>query len=258
MQWKDLKVEIANLPWEEKIIGAASFSLFLSCFFPWYYGREYVVSAGGYEYINSSGFQSVAFIIGYFICAFALINLVIIGMRVAKKRLFKLPIAREKIFILLGAESFLLQIIALAIYTKQTFLFSQAEVRFGLYIGLFSSLVISSFGYAYKQSIKDAIAKKKAEQLFVHTHKQNVNLKPELHTETKPQDGARNIYHQAVSNISQNIEDYQTQQAEGPSLAPSIETAERNIHINPYQETEVSLSSPNEQLSIDDIAPVQK
>jgi len=198
MKWKDIKAEISRLPFEEQVIGGASLLLSVSCFLPWYFGRS------KNAYINMNGFQSFAFIIGYFVFGLALLNLLYFGYKILKGKEFRLPFVSHHMFMFVGGQSLILLIVALFIYTKQTFEFSQAQVRFGLYLGLISALFVTVFSYFFLRRSKMEIAKKKAQQLFEYNHKENVKLTPESYGESEHSNRGQNIYKQAVNNINED------------------------------------------------------
>lgn len=136
---------------EEKIVGISSFVLFVSCFLPWYYGpaQEVLLSRFGVEYVNFIGFQSYAYILGYlvFFCSSVCLYNFVTNLFELQKLPFS--INYNAIYPYLGERALMFEIIALFIYTRQSFEYTQAEVRFGLYLGLTASILMTVFGYLY-------------------------------------------------------------------------------------------------------------
>lgn len=136
---------------EQKMVGITALIIMASCFMPWYHGptNEILMSRFGSNYANYNGFQSYAFILGYlvFFCSAASFYYFMADLSGWKTP--KLPIENKRMHAYLGERILMFEIIALFIYTRQSFDFTSAEVRFGIYLGIIASILHMVFAYMY-------------------------------------------------------------------------------------------------------------
>lgn len=142
---------------EQKMVGVSALVLIVSCFLPWYYGpsSEIISSRLGSNYQNFMGFESYAYIIGYLVFVASGVSLYYFMADLSSWKTPNLKFDPKSVHFYLGERILLMELIALFIYTKQSFDFGQAEVRFGIYLGLVASILHTVFAYMYQRNEQD-------------------------------------------------------------------------------------------------------
>lgn len=187
-QLRYLQESFNSLDIEEKIIGIASFILMASCFLPWYYGPTFEASVYkfGYDYVNFNGFQSYGYILGYLIFFCAGVTMYYFLANLFDWKRFKLPIPERQIYMYMGERILLFEILALFIYTKQSFYYTQAEVRFGVYLGTVAALLVLSFGYLHNKSAHEKSEKQKLRNRLESTFREEMDANAEQNEAQAP------------------------------------------------------------------------
>ena len=156
MNFRRIKHMLLRLSPEEKIAGIGVILVLISVFLPWYS----VVFSFNEQGITESGFTGDLGVVGFVIFLLTLMGLAFL---IGEHLHFKLPNLGFKkdniILFLLGQSAFLL-LLTIAIYTKRSFEYTNAELRFGLYLALIGAFIgtFASFSQIQKKQKKDVEA----------------------------------------------------------------------------------------------------
>lgn len=149
MAFNRLRRALVSLDMEERILNAAALIVLLSLFFPWLSGEW----LGG-DSVTYSGFGFYTSFLGLTVgvlhaCIILLTILPHVGILLDMKRRTK-----EILRLILAGESVLLTLSALSVLTKVTYDFSRIEIRFGIYLTLIASIVVTLYTYLRWQECK--------------------------------------------------------------------------------------------------------
>lgn len=146
---------------EEKMMGIGSLIVLASAFMPWYS----VVFNYNEKGVTESGFSGDLGVIGFSVFLLTGLSLAYLLSDHLNLKLPNFNYKKEQIILLLSGESAYLLLMTLAIYTKRSFDYTNAELRFGLYTALIGA-IISTFAVFAQIQRKE---KKNVEAFFSHT-----------------------------------------------------------------------------------------
>lgn len=132
MSLRQFRHFISRLSNEEKVLSISAIGFMTSCFLPWYSSINNFQEATQIEY----GLTGEIGIIGFICFLFGGI-----GMSILLSKYFNLPIPqikgnKDKVIFLIMSQAAFLFLLALAMYSKKSLGFTNAEIRFGLYSAL--------------------------------------------------------------------------------------------------------------------------
>ncbi len=165
---------LLRLSTEEKVIGIGGLAVILSVFMPWY---SVVLSFE--KGVTESGFSGDLGVVGFVVFLLTLISL---GFLMGDHLHFRLPrfgFGKEAIILFFSAESAFLLLLEVAIFTKRSLDYTNAEIRFGLYMALIGAVLATFAAFAQIQKLN----KKEANAFFEHEpepleSKEEVNEEP--------------------------------------------------------------------------------
>ena len=160
MSFRSFKHAILRLSPEEKVIGIGSLLVLVGSFLPWY-SIVFNFDKKPVTYSGLSGDLGVIGFVVFILVLFAL--LVLIGEHIG----FRMPqfgYRKDQILLFLMGEGAFLLLLILAVYTKQSFGLTNADIRFGFYISLIGAIFGTFSAFAESQKLK----KQEVEELFDH------------------------------------------------------------------------------------------
>jgi hypothetical protein len=154
MNLRRIKHILLRLSTEEKVLGIGALMVIVSAFMPWYS----VASAVEQTVITQSGFSGDMGVIGFVVFLLTLISLAFLLADHIHFRLPKFGYRKEQIILFLMGEAAFLSLLIIAVYTKRSFDYTNAELRFGVYLSLIGSAIGTFAAYAeiQKQQKKTA------------------------------------------------------------------------------------------------------
>lgn len=175
MNLRRIKYALLRLSPEEKVISVACVVVLASAFMPWF-----SISLINGKSSSLTAFDGSMGIIGFVVFLFTALTL---GFVLANHLKIKLPsfgYKKEQISLFFLGESAFLLLLTIAMYTKESFEYSNAEIRFGLY-GALAGAILGTFA-AFAQIQKRQ--KKNVESFFNHEEAevesvQEINLEAE-------------------------------------------------------------------------------
>lgn len=172
MNLRRIKHTLLRLTAEEKVIGIGSLIMIIGTFMPWYS----VIMNFDKKSLTETGFSGDLGVIGFVIFIMSLISLLVL---VAENMHLPLPqfgYKRDQILFFFLGEAFFLILLTMAIYTKRSLEFTEAGLRFGIYLVLLGAFfgALSSFALIQKKK------KKEVQEFFSHKQEdENVDEKKE-------------------------------------------------------------------------------
>lgn len=232
--WKDFKKAVQELEFEEKIIGYASIALIISCFVPWFNGPDFTADG---RYISFNGFQNDAFIIGFLIFSLGLINFGIILSRIFQKSLPRISMSYDMLMTYMGGEMLIFTIIGFFVYTKKSYSYAAASVRYGVYLTMFCALVITFFSWILAKRKKLAIEKKKEGKTFEQNYKDMMQPKMEMELDASIQSTVKEEIPQRPENAYQgnNSKKYNKYQQGRNIIDEALRQVDKNDLRNMYK-----------------------
>ena len=160
MNFRRLKHTILRLSPEEKMVGLGTLLIVFGCFMPWYS----IVLNFDKKNLTQTGFGGDLGVIGFIIFIMAIIALLILVGEHLHIRLPQFGYSKEQsLFFLMGQSAFLV-LLTIAIYTKRSLDFTDAELRFGIYLALIGGFLGAFAAFAQLQKLKT----KEVERFFDH------------------------------------------------------------------------------------------
>ena len=154
-----LKHMLIRLTAEEKVIAVGSLVILFSAFMPWY-----SVVLNFDKGVSENGFSGDLGVIGFVVFLMTLLTLVFL---VGDYLNFKMPqfgFSKESVLLFLSGETAFLLLLVVAIFTKRSLDYTNAELRFGLYTALIGSVFSAFAAFAQIQKMH----KKEARAFFTH------------------------------------------------------------------------------------------
>jgi hypothetical protein len=157
MNLRRIKHILLRLSAEEKVVGIGALIVLVSAFLPWYS----VTSVVEKDVITQSGFSGDIGVMGFVVFLLTLISLAFLLADHIHIKLPKFGHEKEKIILFLMGQAAFLSLLIIAVYTKRSLEYTNAELRFGLYLSLIGAAVGTFAAYAQIQKLQ-----KKATQDF--------------------------------------------------------------------------------------------
>jgi hypothetical protein len=148
---------------EEKILNAGSILAIFGVFMPWFGGEWF----GQPEVWTGLGFYTS--FVGLVILLAHLFTLSLTLLPMLGYSLIR-PALRDIIRFTIGVETVFLVIMILSILTNVSFDFSQVEIRFGIYLTLVGSIIVSLYAFLRMQQER----KRSVQELFHHPEDHHV------------------------------------------------------------------------------------
>lgn len=218
MNLRIIKHLLLRLSIEEKMLGVGAIIVLASAFLPWYS----VVFSFNENGITESGFSGDLGVIGFVVF---LLSAMALGLLAASHLRVKLPqfgYNKEQILLFLMGQSAFLVLLTIAIYTKRSLEYTNAELRFGLYLSLIGACIGAFAGFAQIQKNE----KKDAKSFFEHPEESNATIKEPNNTAESSNDAVETPLKASGEMIEEIIEE------------PIKEIAiEKSIQKEPQQES---------------------
>lgn len=160
MNLQRIKHTLLRLSPEEKVLSIGSLLVLLGSFMPWYSVETGFERAASHE----NAFSGDLGVIGFVVFLFMIINLLLL---LGESLHIKIPTfghKKENVLLFLMAESAFLVLLIIAIYTKRSLDFTNAELRFGIYTALVGTCLGSFAAFAQLQKKE----RKSVEEFFGH------------------------------------------------------------------------------------------
>jgi hypothetical protein len=160
MNLRRIKHTLLRMTAEEKVIGIGALAILFGTFMPWYS----VVMSFDKESMSQSGFSGDLGVIGFVIFLMSIITIVVLIGESMRLPLPQFGYKREQILFFFMGQSFFLTLLTIAIYTKRGLDFTEAGLRFGIYMVLIASFLGALSAFALIQKSR----KKEVEDFFQH------------------------------------------------------------------------------------------
>ncbi len=173
MNLRRIKHTLLRLTAEEKVIGIGTLVMLVGSFMPWYS----VVMNFDKKSLTETGFSGDLGVIGFVIFLMSLISLLILVADNMRLPLPQFGYKREQILFFFLGEAFFLTLLSMAIYTKRSLEFTEAGLRFGVYMVLLGAFFGALSAFALIQKKK----KKEVHEFFSHeqTEEEEETVEPE-------------------------------------------------------------------------------
>ena len=155
---------LVRLSVEEKVLGIGALLVLIGAFMPWY-SMSLTVSENS---LTESGFSGDMGVIGFIV---VLLSAMSLAFLIAEHLHIKLPnfgYKKNQIILFLTGESAFLILLTIAIYTKRSLLYTNAELRFGIYLALIGACMGAFASFAQIQRTQ----KKDVEAFFDHSEEE--------------------------------------------------------------------------------------
>ena len=172
MNLRRIKHSLLRLSPEEKVIGLSGALVLFSTFMPWYS----LVNIFEKKSLSQSGFSGDLGVIGFVVFLMVILALLVL---VGEHLQFRIPYfgyTKEKILLFLMGQSTFLVLLDIAIYTKRSFEYTSAELRFGIYLAMIGTFLGFFAAFAQTQKLK----KREVEEFFEHPEPEKKDKKPQL------------------------------------------------------------------------------
>ena len=166
MNLRRIKHTLLRLTAEEKAIGIGSLVMIIGSFMPWYS----VTMNFDNKSLSETGFSGDLGVIGFVIFLMSLISILVL---IAENMHLPLPnfgYKREQILFFFLGEAFFLTLLTMAIYTKRSLEFTEAGLRFGIYMVLLGAFFGALSAFALIQKKK----KKEVQAFFSHEQEEEL------------------------------------------------------------------------------------
>lgn len=202
MNLRRIKHTLLRLTAEEKVIGIGSLIMLIGTFMPWYS----VVMNFDKKSLTETGFSGDLGVIGFVIFLMSLISIIVLIGENLHLPMPKFDYKREQILFFFLGESFFLTLLTMAIYTKRSLEFTEAGLRFGIYIVLLGAFFGALSAFALIQKKKN----KEVQEFFAHEQEaeateETVEIKEEM-TQTEPEPMYFEEDAQAMEAVEETVE----------------------------------------------------
>jgi hypothetical protein len=161
MNLRRIKHAFLRLTAEEKVVGLGCLLVLIGIFMPWYS----VVLNFDKNSVTESGLSGDLGVLGFVVLLMILLSLLtLVSEHIMNIRLPRFGYTKEQIlFFLMGQGAFLV-LLAVAIYTKRSLEFTDADLRFGIYLTLIGAFLGVFAIFSQIQKLK----KKEVSEFFEH------------------------------------------------------------------------------------------
>jgi len=153
MNLRRIKHTLLRLTAEEKVIGIGSIAMIAGAFMPWYS----VIMNFDKKSLTETGFSGDLGVIGFVIFIMSVISLIVLVAENMNLPLPQFGYKREQVLFFFLGQTFFLTLLTMAIYTKRSLEFTEAGLRFGVYVVLLGAFfgAISAFALIQKKKSKE-------------------------------------------------------------------------------------------------------
>ncbi len=150
MSLRRIKHALLRLRSEEKVIGAGALIVLISAFMPWYS----VIMSYDKKSITETGFSGDLGVVGFIVFLMSLMAILVLVGENLRIPMPQFGYKKEQIlFFLMGQNAFLV-LLTIAIYTKRSLEFTNAELRFGIFAALIGAFFGAFAAFALAQKTK--------------------------------------------------------------------------------------------------------
>ena len=160
MNFRRIKHMLLRLSPEDKLAGVGAIIVLISCFLPWFS----IVFSSAEKSTAVSGFAGDLGVIGFVVFLLTAMAITFLTAEHLNLRIPSFGFKKEQIVLFLIGESAFLLLLTIAVYTKRSFEYTNAELRFGLYAALIGAFVGAFSAFAQTQKNQ----KKETEAFFEH------------------------------------------------------------------------------------------
>jgi hypothetical protein len=160
MNLRRIKHTLLRLTAEEKVIGIGSLAILFGTLMPWYS----VVMNFDKKTLTETGFSGDLGVIGFVVFIMGLISILVLIGENMQLPLPQFGYKREQILFFFLGESSFITLLTMAIYTKRSLDFTEAGLRFGIYLVLLGAFFGALSAFALIQKTK----KKEVSEFFSH------------------------------------------------------------------------------------------
>ena len=150
-----IKHSLLRLSGEEKVIGFGAILVVIGSFMPWY-SSSFLAQK---ETVIETAFSGDLGVIGFTIFLIAILEILYAAGDNLGIKLPDFGILKEKAVLFLSAQNAFLILITIAVYTKRSFDFTNAGLRFGIYMALIGACLSTLSAFAEIQKRDRAAAK---------------------------------------------------------------------------------------------------
>lgn len=167
MSLRRIKHAFLRLTSEEKVAGLGCLLVIIGIFLPWYS----VVLNFDKKSVTETGLSGDMGVLGFVILMMTILSLLtLVSEHIMNIRLPRLGYTKEQIlFFLMGQSAFLI-LLAVAVYTKRSLDFTDASLRFGIYLALIGAFLGAFAIFAQIQKLK----KKEVSEFFEHEDTEDI------------------------------------------------------------------------------------
>ena len=182
MSLRRIKHMFLRLSPEEKIIGSGAICILIGSFMPWYS----MIMSFDKRNVTENGFGGDLGVIGFVIFLMAILAVLVLIGEYLHIRLPQLGYSKEQVlFFLMGEDAFLV-LLTIGVYTKRSLQFTDAGLRFGIYLALIGAFAGAFATFSQMQKLK----RKEIEEFFEHEEEKEIEKyekKETIKTEPDPQ-----------------------------------------------------------------------
>lgn len=160
MNLRRIKHTFLRLSAEEKVAGAGALLVLIGIFMPWYS----VVMSFDKKNISENGLSGDIGVIGFVILLMVILALLVLIGEHLHIKIPKLGYTREQMLFFLMGQSAFLVLLCIAVYTKRSLEFTDAELRFGIYLALVGAFLATFAIFSQIQKLKN----KEIQEFFEH------------------------------------------------------------------------------------------
>ncbi len=232
-----LKHTYLRLSAEEKVAAFGMLLVILGAFMPWYQLNLNV----NQKQVVETGFSGDLGVVGFVVFLMTVIALLTL---VAEHMRFRMPYfgyTKEKIVLFFMAQSSFLLFLDMAIYTKRSFDFTDAELRFGLYAALIGAVLATFSAYALLRKLN-----KKEVQAFFNQNEADLSTDEEepmdaeeTVTEPESEPEEEEAEQMSLEDMEETVKEVEEEEMEEEPA--TIEVIEEIVEIEPVLENESEL-----------------
>lgn len=250
MRLRRLKHLFLRLSSEEKVTFIGTLLVLVGSFMPWYQVKL-TVDEG--RRVIENGFSGDLGVLGLVVFLVSLLGLLVLTGEHLGFRLPTFGYQKERVVLFLMGQSAFLLLLLIAIYTKRSFDFTDAELRFGLYMAFIGAILATLSAWALIQKLK----RRETEAFFKHEEEVKLEAPTEEEEEAFEkavaqagkeeemiEEGVEEVQ-MSLSGISE-VEELQVE-AEVEEPAPAEEPAEEPIEMIEASEEEIEEEKKEEK-----------
>ncbi len=237
MNFRRIKHMLLRLSPEEKLAGVGAIIVLISSFLPWFS----IVFSSAEKGTTVSGFAGDLGVIGFVVFLLTAMAVTFLMAEHLGLRMPNFGFKKEQVVLFLMGESAFLLLLTIAVYTKRSFEYTNAELRFGLYAALIGAFVGAFSAFAETQKNQ----KKETEAFFEHPEEVKTEVDETVETTTEEPEYKEQDYLPKKEEVA--VEPVQTEQKSFfYEKAPEAEIVAENEEEVVEQMEEVPLETEGE------------